>query len=164
MKKLLIFTNILLVLFSCQAQHTENDILSKNKKLYNKLYQTNGNIFAIGTSNFESSYMWSYAKENITVYNLVRGKISSKKIIYLQNHDQKWLHTPAKDDFGLDQCIATDGFVLLYKVKNDISFIERRFPITLDCMKSGTYESDFFKNLVNDINSYNIGWKNIVIN
>jgi hypothetical protein len=164
MKKILIFKYVLLLLFSCQAQHKENDILSKNKKLYNKLYQTNGNIFAIGTSNFESSYMWSYNEESVIVYNLVSGKIASRKIIHLQNHDHKWLYTPVKDDSGLDQCIATGGFILLYKVKNNISFIEKKFPVTLDCMKNGIYETDFFKNLVNDINFYNIGWKKLVTN
>jgi hypothetical protein len=160
MKKVLIF-KLILLLFSCHAQRTENNVFSKNKKLYDKLYQTNGNIFTLGILNFDSSYIWSYTKNNIVVYNLVQGKIISEKIIQLKNKDHKWLLSPSKDDLGIDQCITTDGSILMYKIKNKTSFIEKRFPITLDCMKNGVYETDFFKNLIIDVNFYDIGWKKL---
>ncbi|KPH14980.1 hypothetical protein [Chryseobacterium sp. ERMR1:04] len=157
MRKILIFICIVLV-FSCQAQREKNDILSKNKKLYSLLYKTNGNIFVLGSSEFESSYMWSYTKKNLVIYNLRNGKLINEKTLNLKEQNNKWRFNPSKDDSGIDRCIATDGFTLMYKVKDGGSFIERRFPVSLECLKNSSYETDFFKNLVSDINFYNIGW------
>jgi hypothetical protein len=161
MRKILIFICVVL-LFLCQAQRKKNDVLSKNKKLYSLLYKKNGNIFVLSSSQFESSYMWSYTKKNLVVYNLRNEKLVNEKTLQLKEQNNNWLVNPSKDDSGIDNCIATDGFTLMYKVKDGESFIERRFPVGLDCLKNSSYETDFFKNLVADINFYNIGWvKNI---
>ncbi|KPE48990.1 hypothetical protein [Chryseobacterium indologenes] len=139
-----------------------NDIISKNKKLYNELYNTNGNIFVIGSSGFTSSYMWSYTNNGISVYNLNNGKVITKKEIKRENLEMNnWLQNPSKDDDGIDKCIAVDGFMLMYKVKIKESFIERRFPLDFECMKKSTYETPFFKKLIDDINHYKIGWREV---
>ena len=49
--------------------------------------------------------------------------------------------------------------MLMYQVRNNESFIERRFPLDYICMKNSNYESIFFKRLIQDINYYNMGWK-----
>ncbi len=146
-------------LFSCQTRYTSNDVISKNKQLYNSLYNKNGNIFTLGSLNFESSYMWSYTNNIIIVYNLNKGKIISAKKINYENNI--WLQDPVKDDDGIDKCIVTDGVMLMYQVRNNESFIERRFPLDYICMKNSNYESIFFKRLIQDINYYNMGWKEL---
>ncbi|MEY8759457.1 hypothetical protein [Chryseobacterium tongliaoense] len=162
MKKLFLFMFIA-SFFSCQTNHlASNDATSKNKKLYNQLYSSNGNIFTIGSSEFKSSYMWSYTNDDIIVYNLSNGKVISEKKLKLRSErNNQWLKNPSKDDDGIDKCIAVDGFTLMYKVKNNESFIERRFPLEYECMKNSVYESTFFKTLIEDVNYYNIGWKKV---
>jgi hypothetical protein len=149
-------------LFSCQTTRVSNDIISKNKKLYNDLYNNNGNIFVIGSSSFTSSYMWSYTNNEVSIYNLNNGKVITKKEIKRENLEMNnWLQNPSKDDDGIDKCIAVDGFMLMYKVKIKESFIERRFPLDFGCMKNSTYETLFFKKLIDDINHYKIGWREV---
>ncbi|MCY0979411.1 hypothetical protein PGH12_04650 [Chryseobacterium wangxinyae] len=147
------------ICFSCQTKNVANDIISKNKKLYNSLYKSNGNVFSLGSLSFEHSYMWSYSNDEINIYNLEKGKVISEKKIKLQNQgNNRWLQNPLKDDTGIDNCIATDGFTLMYKVVNNDSYIERRFPVMYDCMKNSKYETDFFTKLIEDMNYYQIGW------
>lgn len=160
MKYIILFIYIItsFICFSCQT-NVANDIISKNKKLYNSLYKSNGNVFSLGSLSFKHSYMWSYSNDEINIYNLENGKIISEKKIKLQNQDSNsWLENPMKNDAGIDNCIATDGFTLMYKVVNNDSYIERRFPVMYDCIKNSKYETSFFSKLIGDINYYQIGW------
>lgn len=161
MKKIF-FLIFIIQLFSCQSVKNSNNYLSSNKKFYNSFYNTNGNVFVLSSPNGAlSSYIWSYSSNAIDVYSFNQGKIQSKKSHKIEGQDLKWLLNPSKDDTGLDECIAMDGFTLMYKVKNNESYIERKFPISLECLKNTSYETSFFKNLIQDIKLYQIGWKEV---
>ena len=155
--KILVYLCSFFLIISClsKAQVT-NEKLSKNKKLYNSLYQENGNVFALGSLDFQSSYMWSYGKTGLVVYSLTNGKIQSQKNYSdAKFFDRNWLKSPVQNDDKLDECIAVDASTFLYKV-NDV---ERKFPIQYRCLKENTYPTEFLKGLVQDMNKYEIGWK-----
>jgi len=156
--KILIYPSLFFLSISCLSNgQITNEKLSKNKKLYNSLYNENGNVFVLGSLDFQSSYMWSYGKTGLVVYSLIEGKIQSqKKYNDTVFPEKNWLKNPVRNDNKLDECIAVDASIILYKV-NDI---ERRFPIQYKCLKENTYSTEFFQGLIQDMNKYKIGWEN----
>lgn len=155
--KVVIYLCSFFLCLSCSANgQMTNEKLSKNKSLYNSLYKKNGNVFVLGSLDFHSSYMWSYGDTGLIVYNLTNGKVESQKTYNdVKYTESDWLKKPVQNDDKLDDCIAVDGSTILYRV-NDI---ERRFPVQYKCLKENTYSTEFFKGLVQDMNKYEIGWK-----
>jgi len=155
--KLITYWSLFFLCFSCSSNgQLSNAKLSKNKSLYNSLYKKNGNVFVLGSLDFHSSYMWSYENKALIVYSLTNGKVKSQKTYSdVKYIEKEWLKNPVSNDDKLDECIAVDGSTVMYRV----GIVERKFPIQYKCLKDNVYSTNFFKGLVEDMNKYNIGWK-----
>lgn len=52
---------------------------NENKKLFERLYKSNGNAFYIKSTNISVSFVWSYTENKISIYKLSKGKVLDSK-------------------------------------------------------------------------------------
>lgn len=129
-----------------------------NNKLINDLLEENGNAFFINSTYIIISYIWTYNESSIVIYKLKKGKVINVEAISI-NEKPDWIYSPPKDNyFELDACMELDGDMFGYWVKDGKNIYQKDYPVNLECLRKGTYKSNFINNAVDDINKYQIKW------
>ena len=77
----------MLVMLSCSM--TGNLYNNENRRLFERLYKSNGNAFYIKSTNISVSFVWSYSEKKISIYKLSNGKLIESK--ELPDAKSNWL-------------------------------------------------------------------------
>lgn len=149
-----IFGILLLVLvLSCSMT---GDLYS-SKKLFERLYESNGNAFYIKSTNMSVSFVWSYAENKISIYKLFKGKVVDSR--ELSDTESNWLDQFSKKELAeVDSCLDLDGDVLGFKLKYGNSVVQNDLSIKLDCFVKKRLNSVFLNGMVGDMKAYRIKW------
>ena len=158
-KLLLIVTLSLLLFLSCstiKSNIKKND--NKTDKWVNYLVEKNGNAFYVTSSYSTHSTVWSYVNDQIMIYRLASGKI-----LKVEKHTRKANfinEIPSSNDINSvlrNRCgYELDGDIFGYKIKKREKFIELSFPVNIECLKNGKYDSVFLSEITGDITNYNL--------
>lgn len=160
MKNCLLIFFLFIISFS-YSQKIESQRFSTNKKLLNKLLKKNENAFELIAPGRAVSYIWSYTSLNLEVHSLVDGKKKLCKTYPLFNENLQWMIQEDKIQYKLRNCQVLDGRLFIINIinKNNNELIEKEYSIDFDCLKDTTFNSNFYKNLSDDIKQYKIGWE-----
>lgn len=146
---------LMLVVLSCSM--TGDLYSSENKRLFERLYKSNGNAFYIKSTNIFVSFVWSYSEKKIFIYKLFKGRVVDSK--QLPDNNSNWLDQLSKKELlEVDSCLELDGDVLGFKLKYGNSLVQNDLPINLDCFVKKRLNSDFFNGVISDIKVYQIKW------
>ena len=148
---------ILLTLLVLSSSMTGDLYRNENKKLFERLYKSNGNAFYIKSTSISVSFVWSYAENKIAIYKLFKGKVVDSKV--LSDANSNWLDRFSKKELSeVDSCLELDGDVLGFKLKYDNSVVQDNLPVNLDCFLKKKLNSVFLDGVIADMKAYQIKW------
>ena len=157
MFKINYFIIICLFFLSCggiNKQIKRND--KKTSSLYEELLDENKNAFALNSTYFNFSRVWTYKRDKIVVFDLKNGKIQDTRIYGNSNND--WLNF-AEDDIkpvATGGCLELDGDLMRYSIIKDDALISVELPISIECFLKAENHSRFYKELAKDIETYKL--------
>ena len=127
----------------------------KIKSMSNKLSESNGNSFFIKLPKSNFGKVWSYSRDSLYVYILLKGKVSSTgqyNVTHQYNFDSL-LSKPI-----LDTCIDNQGYFWGYRIRKDELYKNGEFRLALDCFFLAKHGNQLLGQLVKDILFFGI-WK-----
>lgn len=142
---------------SCSTANKMYDTVAY-KKLFNQLYETNGNAFYTTSTHITEAFVWSYSIKEVAIYKLSKGRVVDKKTFTI-TRNSNWLQQFYKDDlYEVDTCTELDGDIFGIKLNKDNNVEEKHFAINLNCFEAGEYKSSFLKQVATDITTYSLKW------
>ncbi len=128
----------------------------RSQRLFNDLFELNGNAFLTTSNNLKASFVWSYSANGLTVYEVFNSKVV-KKSAYSRTNDLDWMRNfDPKNNIEISSCFHLDGDLLYVKILMDGKIELEYFPIDISCMVLQKYKSIFWKRLASDIKIYNL--------
>ncbi len=155
----IILLSIFLFSISCSTmRYNINQNNEFTEKQIINLFKKNGNVFYLSSTYTSFSTIWTYNFKEIEIYKLVKGKrnkketISKKELIQYANIAFKDIEKELYQKCDLE----LDGDMFGFRVNINGKIYNKDFPIDINCLKKGTYKSDFLNKIVNDIKIYNM--------
>lgn len=121
-----------------------------------RCYRNNSNAFYVTSTYATFSVVWSYNDGSIEIYRLRNGRIKQKQVF--ETKDTEFytgvsLYAIDKELFR-ECCLVLDGDLFVVRVKVDGRPHTKSFPLDINCLKKGEYQSGFLKRIAEDIYTY----------
>lgn len=107
----------------------------KTDRLIGQLSKKNNNAFALGSTYYNFSTIWSYDNSTINIYKLTNGHIKERKVIKTNEPFVSSILDTSKIN-EIDDCIELDGDVILIKLKGDFQNEIQILPVNIKCFLS----------------------------
>lgn len=153
----LVLLLICFALVSCSSfKYTvkRNNVLTERQLA--RCYRNNKNVFSVTSTYANFSVVWSYNDGSIEIYRLMNGRIEQKQVFETKDTDFYTgvsLYTINKELLR-ECCLELDGDLFVVRVNVDSLPYSETFPININCLKKGEYQSGFLKRIAEDINTY----------
>lgn len=147
---------VILTFVSCSTM--KQSITKNNKSTDNlvlSLLEENGNAFYLSSTYATFSTVWTYKRNRIEVYKLVKGKISDKMSYQSGGFSNYEIPNNKELENETRECgYELDGDIFGFKIKNELEVNQQDLPISIECLKKLKYNSEFLNKVVDDINTY----------
>ena len=151
--------SVFLLSISCSTMRYN---INKNNRFTEKqiinLLQKNGNVFYLSSTYATFSTVWTYNINGIEIYRLAKGKVNQKETFSekeLIQYEGVVFEDIEKELY--QKCaLELDGDMFGFRIDIDGKIHKEDYAVNINCLKKGTYKSDFLNKLVNDIKAYNM--------
>ena len=151
--------SVFLLSISCSTMRYH---INKNNKFTEKqminLLQKNGNAFYLSSTYATFSTVWTYNINGIEIYRLAKGKVNQKETFSETEltHYAKVAFEDIEKELYQKCALELDGDGFGFKIDIDGKIHKGNYPVDINCLKKGTYKSDFLNKIVTDIKTYNM--------
>ena len=147
------------VLFTaCSPMHYVKVNYNRTERIMNSLYRENKNAFCITSTYMVSSTVWTYEEDMVVVYRLKNGRIREKQtfqeIAPVPFSEDSW--EEMKKELSQECPMELDGDLFGAVLEIDHTKTRYDYPVDINCMIRGNYDSLLLKRLVSDIISYSL--------
>jgi hypothetical protein len=151
--------SIFLLSISCSTMRYN---INKNNRFTEKqiinLLQKNGNVFYLFSAYVSFSTVWTYNLKGIEIYRLAKGKVNQKETFSgkeLIQYSAVAFENIEKELY--QKCaLELDGDMFGFRIDIDGKIHKEDYAVDINCLKKGTYKSDFLNNIVADIKIHNM--------
>ena len=143
---------------SCSTMHSVKVNHNQTEKIVNALYHNNKNAFYMSSSYATFSTVWTYEKDIIVIYRLTKGRVREKQSFQRTGPIQltELSYEDIEEEIYQNCPMELDGdvFGVVLEIDHKKTFLS--FPVDINCMKRGNYNSALLKMIVNDMESYHL--------
>ena len=149
---------ILILTISCGSLKNQiKKTHTKADKLSDQIFIKNNNVFTLGSTHLNFSYVWTISKNHLIIYKVQGEKVRKKTdILYTENLIQ---NLPGNQEMKFNNCYELDGDFLKYKIQgaNDKTITDT-LPINITCFLNEEKEQDFYEQIEKIIRTNNLNW------
>jgi hypothetical protein len=151
--------SVFLLSISCSTMRYN---INKNNRFTEKqiinLLQRNGNVFYLSSTYATFSTVWTYNVNGIEIYILTKGKVNQKETFSEKESIQyaEVAFENIEKELYQKCALELDGDMFGFRIDIDRKIYKEDYAVDINCLKKGTYKSDFLNKIVNDIKTYNM--------